>query len=381
MGESSSNLRVDWKGIAWSIIIVIATTAVGWPLYHTLHLANTNILMLYLVGVLWIATHHSQAAAIVTSLAGVLAFDFIFVPPYYHLTVDDPWYLVTFAVMLATALTISTLTHQMRLREKEAREAWERVEVEFLRNTLLSGVSHELRTPLAAITGASSALIEAGDQLTPEAKAEMLDTVYTESERMERLINNLLDITRMESGGLVLKKEPQAIDAVVGSALHRLERRLRGRQIITAVSPNLPLVEIDPIAAEQLIVNLVDNAIEYTPEGKQGDRNRRPRGRRQGDRRHRRSRPRPAARHRIARLRKILPHPPPRKPPRHRLGTGDRPRYRSNARRPNHRHESPRWRSAFPLHAAGSDRVSNGNFLRIGREKSGTRATCHPEVP
>jgi two-component system sensor histidine kinase KdpD len=80
----------------------------------------------------------------------------------------------------------------------EARQAWERVEAEFLRNTLLSGVSHDLRTPLAAITGAVSSLIETGESLPPEARAEMLDTIHSEAERMERLINNLLDMTRLE---------------------------------------------------------------------------------------------------------------------------------------------------------------------------------------
>jgi two-component system sensor histidine kinase KdpD len=257
----------DWKGYVVAIAVVVATTALGWPLYHKLGLHDTNILMLYLLGVLWIATHHSRAAAILASVLAVLAFDFTFVLPYYRLTVDDQQYLVTFSVMLVTALTISTLTYHVRLREKEAREAWERVEVEFLRNTLLSGVSHELRTPLAAITGASSTLIEAGDHLSPQAKTEMLDTVFSEAERMERLINNLLDITRMESGGLVLKKEWQPLEAVIGSALHHLDRRLRGREVRTRVPADLPLVEIDAIAVEQVLINLIDNAVQYTPEG------------------------------------------------------------------------------------------------------------------
>jgi two-component system sensor histidine kinase KdpD len=159
----------DWLGYGRAIAAVGAATAVGWPLYHRFHLpdetqppllSNTNVLMFYLLGVLWVATKGSSGAAILASLLGVAAFDFCFVPPYLTFTVHNQEYLVTFAVMLLTALTISTLTHRVRARSEEARAAWERVEAEFLRNTLLSGVSHELRTPLAAITGAVSALIE-----------------------------------------------------------------------------------------------------------------------------------------------------------------------------------------------------------------------------
>jgi two-component system sensor histidine kinase KdpD len=161
----------------------------------------------------------------------------------------------------------AALAIERSLLAEDARQAWERVEAEFLRNTLLSGVSHELRTPLAAITGAASTLIESGEALPQPSRADMLDTIFSESERMERLINNLLDMTRMESGGLVLKKEWQPLSEVIGSALHHLERRLHSREVKTDLPPDLPLVQIDATAIEQVLTNLIDNAIEYTPAG------------------------------------------------------------------------------------------------------------------
>jgi two-component system sensor histidine kinase KdpD len=257
--------RWDWKGSVVAIAVVGGATAAGWPLHHKLGVSNTNILMIYLLGVLWVATRLSLAAAIVAAVLGVLAFDFTFVPPYYRLDVHDQQYLLTFAVMLLTAMTISTLTHRDRARAREARVAWELAESEFLRNTLLSGVSHDLRTPLSAITGSASTLIEMGEHVPPHTRAEMLDTIYGEAERMERLINNLLDMTRLESGGLVLKKQWQPIQEVVGSALHHLERRLRGRTVKADLPADLPLVQIDDVAIEQVLVNLIDNALEYTP--------------------------------------------------------------------------------------------------------------------
>lgn len=255
----------DWRGYAWAVAVTAAATALGWPLHHHVGLANTNVLMLYLLGVLWVATRHSRGAAILASVLGVAAFNFWFVPPHLTLAVTDQQYLVTFAVMLLTALTISTLTHRVREQAAAARQAWERAEVEFLRNTLLSGVSHDLRTPLSAITGAASTLIETGESLAPAARAEMLDTIYSEAERMERLINNLLDMTRLESGGPTVRKEWHSLHEMVGSALQHVERRLRGREVRTDLPPDLPLVQVDGVAIEQVLVNLLDNAAEYVP--------------------------------------------------------------------------------------------------------------------
>ena len=261
----ATSWRLDWKGYVWSVVVVAATTALGWPLYHAGRFHPENILMLYLLGVLWVATHHSRGAAVLASVLSVAAYDFLFVPPHYTFAVADQQYLVTFSVMLATALVISQLTHRVRTQAEEAQQAWERVEAEFLRNTLLSGVSHELRTPLSAITGAASTLIENGDALSPPARKEMLDTIYSESERMERLINNLLDMTRLEAGGMQVKKEWLPLEEVFGSALHRLDRRLLGREVRTDLPGNLPLVQIDALLIEQVLMNLLDNAIEYTP--------------------------------------------------------------------------------------------------------------------
>jgi len=407
----------DWKGYIAAVIAVALATAIGFPFQHKLRFENTNVLMLYLLAVLWVATRYSRWAATLASLLAVAAFDFFFVPPYFTFTVQDEKYIIlTFPVMLITALTIGTLTNRVKMqaeaarrRERrtqtllaltrdlaaartvdqivgatvrhvgqvadadaivllpdgdrkllartigsgaklldekessvaqwsydhdqtagagtgtlpaaagmyipmktsrgtagvlgvfaklpgdygppeqrqlieafasqaaqaveratlveEARAAWERVEAEFLRNTLLSGVSHELRTPLAGIIGSASALVETGDQLTPEGRGELLDSVVSEAEHMERLITNLLDMTRLEAGGLALKKEWQPVQEVVGSALRALERRLHGRDVRTKLPVDLPLVNIDSGAIEQVLVNLLDNAVEYTPPG------------------------------------------------------------------------------------------------------------------
>lgn len=256
----------DFTGYCWAIATVALATVIGWPLVHSaLHLANANALMLYLLSVLWVSTHCSRGAAVFASVLGVAVFDFVFVEPYYTFAVAQREYLVIFVVMLVTALVISNQTHRVRQQAELARQAWERVETEFLRNTLLSGVSHELRTPLAAITGAATTIIENKDQLPEHDRDEMLDTIYSEAGRMDRLITNLLDMTRLESGGLAVKKEWQPLQEVVGSALRRLGQRVSGRSIQTDIPADLPLVQIDAVLIEQVLMNLLDNALQYTP--------------------------------------------------------------------------------------------------------------------
>src|SRR5437660_5638367 len=279
MTSSQLNLPVrrrfiDAKGFAFALLATAAATIVGWLVFHGPHLpdssrqphiADTNILMLYLLEVLWVATRSSRSAAILASILAVATFDFCFVPPYLTFGVADSQYLWTFAVMLITALVISTLTHRARAQAKAAREAWERAEAEFLRNTLLSGVSHDLRTPLSAITGAASTLIEAGQELPAPDRAAMLETISSEAERMERLISNLLEMTRLESGTVAFKKEWQPLAEVVGTALHHVGKRLGNRPVRIDLPLNLPLVCVDSVALEQVLVNLLDNAVEHTP--------------------------------------------------------------------------------------------------------------------
>ncbi len=152
----------------------------------------------------------------------------------------------------------------------EARQAALRAKTEELRSSLLSAVSHDLRTPLAAITGAGTMLRDAG-ALDAALQRELVETVCEEAERLERLVSNLLDMTRLDSGTVEPKREWVPLVEVVGSALTRLESRLKGRQVTTAIGDDVPLLSIDPVLVEQLFVNLLENAAKYTPPGSQID--------------------------------------------------------------------------------------------------------------
>jgi K+-sensing histidine kinase KdpD len=164
--------------------------------------------------------------------------------------------LETFANQIALAVERATLAEQ-------AQQAHLRMETERLRSALLSSISHDLRTPLAAITGAASSLLWRDEEFDPETRRELKESIYEEAERLARLVENLLDMTRLESG-IQARKEWQPLEDVVGAALARVERRLRGRAVTIRLPHDLPLVPIDDVLIEQVLINVLDNAVKYT---------------------------------------------------------------------------------------------------------------------
>lgn len=150
---------------------------------------------------------------------------------------------------------------------RAARTAELRAKTEEMRSSLLSAVSHDLRTPLAAITGAATTLRDASGDIDAEQRADLADTICVEAERLERLVGNLLEMTRLEAGALEVKREWVPLEEPIGSALARLEPQLAGRAIHVPLPLELPLVSVDPVLLEQVFYNLLDNALKYSPPG------------------------------------------------------------------------------------------------------------------
>ena len=172
---------------------------------------------------------------------------------------DQMQLLEIFAHQTATAIESTRSQHA-------AEAARIQMQTEQMRSSLLSAVSHDLRTPLASITGAASTLRSQGEKLLPETRQELLESIAEEAERLSRLVSNLLDMTRLESG-VELRRDLYPLEEIVGSALQRMEHQLSRRQVTTHLPDSFPLVSVDDVLLGQLLVNLLENATKYTPEG------------------------------------------------------------------------------------------------------------------
>ncbi len=168
----------------------------------------------------------------------------------------------TLAFITATALERAGAA---QLVEQTMLEA----ESEKLRNILLSSVSHDLRTPLAVITGAASTLLLDNSKISDEYRKELLRSIHEEGARLARMVTNLLDVSSLKSGSVKLNKELYFIEELIGSALMRVESKLEKHLVATAIDHGLPLVRMDGLLIEQVLINLLENVADYTPPGTQ----------------------------------------------------------------------------------------------------------------
>jgi two-component system, OmpR family, sensor histidine kinase KdpD len=138
-------------------------------------------------------------------------------------------------------------------------------ERERLRSSMLTSVSHDLRTPLASIIGALSSLRSRSTRFDEPTREELLGTAQSEAERLDRFVGNLLDMTRLDAGAIVPKREPVDAGDLVSTALRRAGPILQDRAVTSAVAPDLPPLSLDFVLAEQALFNLLDNAVKYSP--------------------------------------------------------------------------------------------------------------------
>ena len=408
----ATTLRSRRREYALSVLIVLGCTGLAAVMQP--HFEPPNLIMVYLLGVMWTAASFGRGPAALASVLSVMGFDFFFVPPRLTLAVADAQYLVTFTIMLIAAILIGTLAarlreqvqaarldeHRSRALSKLSRElvasqdrdrilavalrhleevfgsravvllpeaggrlaiaagdptllgvdgdehgvaqwafdagqpaglgttmlpgsrclhlplrgtrrelgviaiappdirrllapdtfrlleafanhaalALERgqlaeqaeharvqTETERLRSALLSSISHDLRTPLAVITGVTSTLLESEATLALEDRRDMLKTVADEAARLNRLVANLLAMTRLESGALEVRRSWHSMEEIVGAALRRLDPFLSGRPVTVDIASEVPLVPVDDVLIEQVVFNLVENALKHAP--------------------------------------------------------------------------------------------------------------------
>jgi len=248
----------------FSIGIVALCTAISIPLRSSLD--PPTFAMVYLLGVIGVSIRCHRRAAILNAVLSVTAYDYFFIPFHNSLFIEDSNYIVTLVAMLVVALVISTLTFKIRVQNAAVVKAEIAIQTERTRNSLLSAVSHDIRTPLASIYGAATSLLEGEDRLAPTARRELIDSIAAEAARLNRIVGKLLDMTRLDAGAEV-KRNWYPLEEIIGAAMTRLEPSLRGRSVTTNIPAELPLIYVDDVLMEQVFVNLLENATNYTPQG------------------------------------------------------------------------------------------------------------------
>jgi two-component system, OmpR family, sensor histidine kinase KdpD len=255
--QKTKSLRNNLYPYLISIVLVLIMTLLGEFLKRRLE--PTNIVMFYLLGVVIVAIRWGQGPAIVTSILSVLAFDFFLVPPYLTLNVHDFEYLFTFAAFLIVGLIVSTLASKVRAQIIQR-------QTEKLHSALLNSISHDLKTPLVSITGTLSALLDSRSKLDAQQKSELLETARAESERLNRIVNNILDMTRTESGVLRISKKPCDLRDFIGACLEQVKDKIGSRKIKIDIPKDMPEVAVDFPYMLKAVLNVIDNALKYSPD-------------------------------------------------------------------------------------------------------------------
>jgi len=150
---------------------------------------------------------------------------------------------------------------------EQARSTQMQMEAERLRNSLLSAISHDLRTPLATIVGSASTIVQDDGKLKARDRLELVQGIVDEAERMSNLVNNILDMAKLEAGVLELNKQWYPLEEIIGTVLTLLHNQLTGRPVRVKLPEGIPMILADSVMIEQVLINLLENAVRYTPPG------------------------------------------------------------------------------------------------------------------
>lgn len=224
-----------------------------------LHQDTTYVAVIFLLDVFLTAYWtNGYVLGIITAVAGVFSVDYIFTYPYWHISFTLTGFPLTFLVMM----TISVLTAAVTSRAKQTEAVRREAEKEKMYADLLRAVSHDIRTPLTGIVGATNVLLEQDVELTQEQRLQLLRSTNEDAQWLIRIVENLLSITRINNSEEArVKKAPEAAEEVIGSAVAKTHKHYPDVDVYVSVPDELMLVPMDPLLIEQVLVNLMENAV------------------------------------------------------------------------------------------------------------------------
>ena len=224
-----------------------------------LHRDTSYVAVIFLLDVFLTAYWtNGYILGIITAVAGVLSVDYIFTYPYWHISFTLTGFPLTFLVMM----TISVLTAAVTSRAKQTETVRREAEREKMYADLLRAVSHDIRTPLTGIVGATNVLLEQDGELTQEQRQQLLRSTNEDAQWLIRIVENLLSITRIHNSEEArVKKAPEAAEEVIGSAVAKTQKHYPDVEVHVSVPHELMMVPMDPLLIEQVLVNLMENAV------------------------------------------------------------------------------------------------------------------------
>ncbi len=203
---------------------------------------------------------------LVAATLSALIWNFFFINPRFTFHIGSAEDGLLFLMYFVIALINAVLTNRLRRIEKQVREKEEKEKTVKLYNTLLNSLSHELKTPIAAIVGATDNLLAGSSKLSEENKKELVEGISVASLRLNQQVENLLSMSRLESGFIQPKKDWTDMNELVYDVVHRLEQQLKDHNLNISIEDNLPFYKLDYGLIEQVLYNLLYNAAVYTPE-------------------------------------------------------------------------------------------------------------------
>lgn len=223
------------------------------------------IAFVLLVTVSIIATLFDIFPVLLSALLSALIWDFFFIPPRFTFHVTSTQDVIMLLMYFVIASVSSVLTYKIREISKVAQEEEEKAKAVKLYNTLLNSLSHELRTPIATIIGASDNLLNDKNRLSDTNKMELVYEISQASLRLNRQVENLLNMSRLESGFIKARKDWCDIHELVHSVVNQLDDVLKQHNVIVHIADDMPLVKLDFGLMQQVLNNLITNAAIYTP--------------------------------------------------------------------------------------------------------------------
>lgn len=219
------------------------------------HITTVFVFAVFLVSLLT----EGYLYGVLAAFAGTVAVNYAFTFPYFALDYTTPVNLISGMIMIAIAILTSALTTKLKHHEAMKAES----EKERMRANLLRAVSHDLRTPLTTIYGSSTTLLENSDVMTAEQKMKILTGIKEDSQWLVRMVENLLSITRIDSGKVKIMKTPTVLEELIDSVILKFKKRYPDQRVEIEIPDDVIIIPMDAILIEQVMVNILDNAVQH----------------------------------------------------------------------------------------------------------------------